>query len=224
MLEYVRLTEESDIAREEREELRIAELGLMRRREEVAEMRRQMSSPTTLDSYQFLEASISGAKPHASVVSLDDLVTSERSTLVYHLMLGKAQTAPCPMCTMWVDGLNGVARHLESRVNLIVVGAADPDTLREFATVRGWDQVRLLSAGTSTFKYDLGTEDSEGNQSPAISVLSMDSESGVSHCYSVTPAMADDQFERGIDLLSPVWNMLDLIPEGRGSWYPSVEY
>jgi len=26
---------------------------------------------------------------------------------------------------------------------------------------------------------------------------------------------------RGIDLLSPVWNVLDLLPAGRGDWEPS---
>ena len=31
--------------------------------------------------------------------------------------------------------------------------------------------------------------------------------------------MDPDIPERGIDLLSPVWNVLDLTPEGRGDWY-----
>jgi predicted dithiol-disulfide oxidoreductase (DUF899 family) len=26
---------------------------------------------------------------------------------------------------------------------------------------------------------------------------------------------------RGIDLLSPVWHVLDLLPSGRGDWMPS---
>ena len=35
--------------------------------------------------------------------------------------------------------------------------------------------------------------------------------------------MRPGQF-RGIDLLSPVWNLLDLTPEGRGDWEPSLAY
>ena len=35
--------------------------------------------------------------------------------------------------------------------------------------------------------------------------------------------MGDDHY-RGVDLLSPVWNMLDLLPQGRGNFMPSVEY
>jgi predicted dithiol-disulfide oxidoreductase (DUF899 family) len=30
--------------------------------------------------------------------------------------------------------------------------------------------------------------------------------------------------ERGIDLLAPVWNFLDLTPKGRGDWYSSLAY
>jgi predicted dithiol-disulfide oxidoreductase (DUF899 family) len=34
----------------------------------------------------------------------------------------------------------------------------------------------------------------------------------------------DDMNERGIDLLQPVYNMLDLTPQGRGNWYASLDY
>ena len=30
--------------------------------------------------------------------------------------------------------------------------------------------------------------------------------------------------ERGIDLLQPVYNLLDLTPQARSSWYASLEY
>ncbi|MFE5399799.1 hypothetical protein ACFQ9Z_00035 [Streptomyces sp. NPDC056580] len=36
--------------------------------------------------------------------------------------------------------------------------------------------------------------------------------------------MADDVAERGIDLLAPVWHLLDLTPQGRGDWYPTLDY
>jgi predicted dithiol-disulfide oxidoreductase (DUF899 family) len=36
--------------------------------------------------------------------------------------------------------------------------------------------------------------------------------------------MGADIRERGIDLLTPVYNMLDLTPQGRGDWYASLEY
>jgi predicted dithiol-disulfide oxidoreductase (DUF899 family) len=36
--------------------------------------------------------------------------------------------------------------------------------------------------------------------------------------------MSGDIDQRGIDLLSPVWHMLDLTPRGRGDWYASLDY
>ena len=31
--------------------------------------------------------------------------------------------------------------------------------------------------------------------------------------------------QRHVDLIWPLWNVLDLIPEGRGeTWYPSLDY
>jgi predicted dithiol-disulfide oxidoreductase (DUF899 family) len=35
--------------------------------------------------------------------------------------------------------------------------------------------------------------------------------------------MAPGHF-RGIDLLTPVYNLLDLTPEGRGDWMPKLVY
>ena len=36
--------------------------------------------------------------------------------------------------------------------------------------------------------------------------------------------MAEDVKERGIDLLTPVYNLLDLTPQGRGDWYAKLAY
>jgi len=44
------------------------------------------------------------------------------------------------------------------------------------------------------------------------------------HFYSGHPWLAPDIKERGIDELNPTWNMLDLIPQGRGTFYASLHY
>jgi predicted dithiol-disulfide oxidoreductase (DUF899 family) len=41
---------------------------------------------------------------------------------------------------------------------------------------------------------------------------------------SAHPAMSADIPERGIDLLNPVWHVLDLTPQGRGDWYAELDY
>jgi predicted dithiol-disulfide oxidoreductase (DUF899 family) len=128
------------------------------------------------------------------------------------------------MCTAWIDGYNGVAHHLAQNVDLAIVAAADLPTLRKHARNRGWDRLRLLSAGESTFKYDLGSEDREGRQDSTISVFTRESDGTLRHFYSGHPWLAEDLKERGIDELSPIWNLLDLTPQGRGKFYASLDY
>jgi predicted dithiol-disulfide oxidoreductase (DUF899 family) len=36
--------------------------------------------------------------------------------------------------------------------------------------------------------------------------------------------MAPDIKERGIDQYTPVYNLLDVTPKGRGDWYASLAY
>jgi predicted dithiol-disulfide oxidoreductase (DUF899 family) len=36
--------------------------------------------------------------------------------------------------------------------------------------------------------------------------------------------MSNDIKERGLDLLCPVYNILDLTPQGRGDWYAGLDY
>lgn len=128
------------------------------------------------------------------------------------------------MCTAWIDGANGVAHHLAQNLDFAVVAAADLPTLRAHARARGWDKVRLLSAGGNSFKYDLGSESHDGGQDSSVSVFTRDANGTVRHFYSAHPRMGTDIQERGIDLLAPMWHFLDLTPQGRGDWYASLAY
>jgi len=221
------LTNESPEYLARREELRRAEIELRQQRERVAELRRELPPGATIPDYEFLEgpAALAHGDEPVRTVRLSELFTGPgRSLVIYHFMYGKKQTNACPMCTAWIDGYNGIAHHLAQNVDLAIVAAADPSTLRAFARQRGWDKLRLLSAGESTFKYDLGGEDQEGNQDSTISVFTRDEEGTLRHFYSGHPWLAEDIKERGIDELSPIWNILDLTLEGRGSFYTSLEY
>ena len=128
------------------------------------------------------------------------------------------------MCTMWLDRANGLAHHLAQNMDFAVVAAADVPTLRGFARERGWDKLRLISAGKSTFKYDLGSEDREGEQDSTISVFTRDADGTVRHFYSVHPRMSQEIKERGIDLFASRWHFLDITPQGRGDWAASLSY
>jgi predicted dithiol-disulfide oxidoreductase (DUF899 family) len=199
----------------------------MRQRERVAEMRRALPPGAIIENYEFLEGPASlddGDEPIRKTRLSELFTTPDRALVIYHLMFGKKQTKPCPMCTAWIDGYNGVAHHLAQNVDFAIVAAADPATLRAHARDRGWDKLRLLSSGDGTFKYDLGSEDREGGQDSTISVFTRESDGTVRHFYSVHPRLAHDIQERGIDALTPIWNVLDLTPQGRGTFYTSLDY
>ena len=221
------LTNESPEYLAKREELRLAEIELMRHRERVDELRRHLPQSTAVQDYQFEEGPRdldAGDSPVRSV-SLSELFTRpDRSLVVYHFMFGKKQSKACPMCTAWLDSANGVAYHLAQNLDFAVVAAADVPTLRAFARTRGWDKLRLVSAGESTFKYDLGSENREGAQDSTLSVFTRDADGTVRHFYTAHPRMAPEILERGIDLLAPFWHFMDLTPQGRNEWYASLNY
>jgi predicted dithiol-disulfide oxidoreductase (DUF899 family) len=210
-----------------REQLRLAEIDLVQHQERVSALRRQLPLGPVLPDYEFLEgpASLDAGDEPLHSVKLSELFTAaDRPLVVYHLMYGKKQTKPCPMCTMWVDGFNGVAQHIAQNIDFAIVAAAEPRALRDHARARGWHRLRLLSAGSGTFKFDLGSEDADGVQDSAVSVLTRDTQYTVRHFYTAHPRMAPEIKERGIDLLAPVWHLLDLTPGGRGNWYSSLSY
>ena len=227
ILRQTNLPNESEEYLLKRDELRRAEIDLRNQRERVAELRRQLPQGPSVEDYVFEEvtAKLDEGDTPIRKVRLGELFTSaNRSVVIYHFMFGKKQTKACPMCTAWIDGFNGVAHHLAQNLDFAIVAAADLPTLRNHARARGWNRLRLLSAGSSTFKFDLGSEDKEGNQDSAISAFTLDSDGKIRHSYTGHPWLAPNIKERGIDELTPIWNVMDLTRQGRGTFYASLNY
>lgn len=226
-MRHTNLPNESEAYLAAREELRLAEVELMQHRERVASLRRELPDGSVVEDYVFQEgpADLDAGDDPVRDVRLSELFSApDRPLIVYHLMYGKAQTSPCPMCTLWIDGFDGIAHHLVQNADLVIVAAADLPTLREHARNRGWDNLRLLSAGESTFKYDLGSEDADGIQDSTISTFTKDPDGTVRHFYTTHPRMSEDLDQRGVDLLCATWHLLDLTPQGRGDWYANLAY
>src|SRR5918999_1690346 len=151
------LPNESDQYLSKREELRLAEIELMRQRERVAELRRGLPQGAAIQNYAFEEgpANLDAGDTPIGTVRLSELFSApNRSLVVYQFMFGKKNTTPCPMCTLWIDGWNGVAHHLAQNVDVAIVAAADPIALRAHARARGWHRLRLPSAGANTFNLE----------------------------------------------------------------------
>src|SRR5687767_7660685 len=66
-------------------------------------------------------------------VKLSDLFGDSKELIVVHNM-GKS----CSYCTLWADGFNGVAGHLNRRAPFVVASPDDPYTQKHFAESRGW--------------------------------------------------------------------------------------
>ena len=148
-MRYTRLAE-SDTYVQSRDELRLAEIELLQHRERVAEMRRDLPEGAAVDDYVFLEGpkDLDAGDEPVSEVRLSELFSGpDRPLIVFQMMFGKAQESPCPMCTLWIDGFAGVANHVAENIDLVVVTAAGVSELRAHARNRGWNGVRLLSAG-----------------------------------------------------------------------------
>jgi len=210
----------------QRDQLRLAEIELMHHQEKVAEMRRRLPQGPEIQNYVFDEgtADLNAGDSPVRTVRMSQLFTAaDGALMIYHFMFGKKNIKPCPMCTAWIDCMNGIAPHLAQKVNLAIVAAAAPATLRAHARARGWNKLRLLSTGTNSFKYDLGSEDRDGNQDSEVSVFVQD-HGTIRHFYSSHPRMSPEIKERGLDLLNPIWNVLDLTPHGRGNFYASLAY
>src|SRR5262245_31248096 len=88
------LTNETSEYLTAREELREAEIELMRQRERVAELRRGLPQGATIQDYEFLEgpAALDAGDEPVRKVRLSELFTApDRSLVIYHFMFGNKQ-------------------------------------------------------------------------------------------------------------------------------------
>jgi predicted dithiol-disulfide oxidoreductase (DUF899 family) len=200
-----------DAYRQARERLRAAEIDLRDRIEAVAAMRRTLPPGAVVPDYTFIE--------NGNRVRLSELFDAGKPYLIlYHLMYWADDDEFCPMCSMWLDGFDGVVPHVTQRANFVIASRAPFDKLQAWGARREWRRLRLLSDDGSSFARAIDAEDAEGRPDSTVVVFAKDGDR-VRHAYTAHPMLEDR--ERGIDLLSPVWHLFDLMPSGRNDWYPS---
>jgi predicted dithiol-disulfide oxidoreductase (DUF899 family) len=203
-----------------------AEINLLDHIEDVARLRRELPLVRVTKDYVFREGppdlSINSPSSFFSA-NLSDLFAAGKDTLIVdHLMFGAKEEVACPMCSMWADGYNAVARHVGNKTNFVLVAKAEIGKLRDWARARNWHDLRVLSSQDNTFNRDFGFEEKNGDQIPGISVFRRQGDN-IYHFYSQGAELAPGRY-RGIDLLSPVWNLFDTLPEGREQWFPQHFY
>jgi predicted dithiol-disulfide oxidoreductase (DUF899 family) len=212
---------ESPAYREARNQLLQKEYELRRLAESVAQARRALPPGGAVpEDYLFHETTHDGTEP----VKLSSLFGKNDTLFMYSYMFGPERARPCPMCTALLDGLNGVEDHLRQRVSVAVVAESKPEKLRAWAEERGWKRLRLLSAAGTKYNHDYGGTVPGMGDIPAINVFRRDG-STVRHFWSVEMTQSDPgQDGRGGDMINPIFNMFDMTPEGRGSFYTKLTY
>jgi predicted dithiol-disulfide oxidoreductase (DUF899 family) len=238
----IRFPGESEQYRRERNRLLEAEAGLRQATEEVAAQRRTLPLGGVVpDDYRFEEAA------DGREVRFSELFEAGKDTLViYSFMFPRysrdtrpgpeeGETArlplpetPCASCTSILDSLDGAALHLVGWLNLAVVAKSDPDRIRNFAHERGWRHLLLLSSRSNTYNRDYHAQTPEGEQMPILNVFVRDGDQ-FRHTWAseLMYAPRDEGLEaRHVDSIWPIWNVLDVTPEGRGneSNFPSLRY
>ena len=209
---------ESPEYRKARNELLVEEIELRRQIERVAAQRRALPRGGEIPQ-DFGLASETGR------IRLSSLFGDKNTLLVYSMMYGPQRKAPCPMCTSFLSSWNGTAANLRERAAIAVTARSPVDRLLDFMKERGFTNLYFFSDISGDYTRTYVTPDDA--DVPGFSVF-IRRNGKIFHYYSgeMSAAMADPgQDPRGAPDLDPLWLMLDLTPEGRGTdWYPKLQY
>ena len=223
---------ESREYRQARDRLLEAEAELRGSIESVAAQRRELPpGGVVAEDYVFEEAADSGGE-----VRFSELFASGKDTLaIYNFMFPRhpnddrpgptfGETAklplaetPCASCASFLSSLDGIAPDLSRRISIAVVAKSAPERIRAFAAVRGWRNLRLLSSANNGYNRAYFGESEAGDQLPILNVFRREGDE-IRHFWGselMRGPSEPDQDPRHLDLVWPIWNVLDLTPEGR---------
>ncbi|GAB2909548.1 DUF899 domain-containing protein [Paraburkholderia jirisanensis] len=211
---------ESAEYRRARNALLAEEIELRRHIEQVAALRRTLPPGGTVGGdYRF--------EGEQGPVDFAGLFGDKDTLVVYSYMFGPQRERPCPMCTSLLGAWNGEARDIEQRVALAVIARSPLERLVAFKKERGWRDLRLYSDLNGLFSRDYYAISREGGDDPALNVFTRRN-GAIRHFWGAEMGFetADPgQDPRGAPDPMPLWTILDLTPEGRGTdWYPKLEY
>lgn len=211
---------ESQEYRDAREDLLKSEMALRDHIESTSETRRRLPLGGKIkEDYAF--------DSRDGRVKISELFKNPgQSLLVYNFMFGPKMDAPCPLCTAFLDSVEGHFHHISQRLNMAIVAKSPLERIQNFAGFRGWQSLPLVSSNSNSYNRDYFGEDTDGNQMPMANIFVKNAD-GVFHFWG--SELMHERFKTGdtrhVDMLWPLWHFFDLTPEGRGEdWYPALEY
>lgn len=205
--------------RKARQGLLAAETELRANVENVAALRRALPRGGAI-SEDYEITNTEGASLRLSGLFED----GKENLAIYSFMYSPDMDAPCPMCTAFLDSLNGAAGHISQRINLAVFIARPSQDGAAIIKQRGWNNLRLYSAADTNYNKKYHGESPDGRQLPMMNVFTK-TEDGIHHFWGTELLYEDsDWHPRHIDMIWPLWNVFDLTPAGRGEdWFPSLD-
>ncbi len=239
-LQHLQFFGEDAAYRNARNVLLDEEMALRRQIERVAARRRALPPGGPVREDYVFEGL--GPDGNPVPVKLSELFAPGKDSLaVYSFMYGPERKRPCPGCTHTLDSFDGVARHAPQRINLFIVAKSPLARLLAFARERGWDHLTFLSTAGNNYSRDYFGDsrgltpamrrqqefkDGEEWDMPMLNVFRRDG-SGVRHFWGsemlYVPADPGQEY-RHMDLMDPLWHLLDTTPAGRGEFEPALAY
>jgi predicted dithiol-disulfide oxidoreductase (DUF899 family) len=183
-----------------------------------------------------------GANQRPEKVRLSELFGDKPSILLYSYMYGPDRDRPCPGCTHMLDAIDGSAPHAEQRLPIYIVVKSPLARLVAWARERGWRYLQLLSTAGNSYDADYfgdtsklshamrverGHDLSRSWDEPFFNVFRKGAGGSVQHFWGSELVYAPEeagQNHRAGDLVDPLWGLLDMTPEGRGSFFPELSY
>ncbi len=230
---------ESDDYRAARNALLDAEIALRAQIESVATQRRALPPGGAVpEDYVFERI---GATGMPEPTKMSELFGAHDTLVLYSFMYGPDREKPCPGCTHLLDSIDGAARHVGQRAALYVVAKSPIARLVAWARERGWAHLEFLSTAGNAYDADYfgdtsrlspamrvahAVPDGEDWDETIFNVFCLD-EGVVRHFWgselSYAPE-APNQHHRSGDAANALWGLLDMTPEGRGSFFPKLRY
>lgn len=216
----VTFARESAAYRHARDALLAEEIELRRHIERVADQRRALPpGPEVQGDYQFVG--------EHGPVDFAGLFGDKQTLVAYSYMFGPERTRPCPMCTNLLGAWEGNAADIGQRVALVVVARSPLERLVAWKQERGWRNLQLVSDLDGAYSRDYFGLLPDGSEVPALNVFTR-RDGTLRHFWSGEmsgPTADPGQDPRGAPDPAPLWTVLDMTPEGRGSdWYPQLDY
>ena len=208
---------DSNDYRRARTALLAEEIELRRHIERVAAQRRAMPLGGVVRDYAFRDANDAQLK-------LADLFGEHDTLVSYTWMFGPKRPRPCPMCTAFLDAFDQPSRTLTQRVGFVVFGRSPVARQLVAARERGWQRLAFIQCGDD-FARDYRALGPKDEEMPALDVW-VRRDGQVHHFWAGELGGTEDpgQDPRGAPDPTPLWNILDLTPAGRGTdWYPKLD-